>query len=150
MSNQPKSVSWFQLFQLGQHYMKTWPVDKCLTPVFPENRIIGATRFAVRYMPPLAVLTLAWQMAWGGQMSPAVATALFACTLPMQGLWWLGKRSVTPLPPPLLHWFHEVRAKLLDTGQMMASVTGKPTYQSLAEVLRCAFGQLDRTFLNDL
>ncbi len=34
----------------------------------------------------------------GGQLGPAVATALFALSLPMQGLWWLGKRSVTPLP----------------------------------------------------
>lgn len=34
----------------------------------------------------------------GGQFGPAVATALFALSLPMQGLWWLGKRSVTPLP----------------------------------------------------
>lgn len=33
------SVSWFQVLQRGQHYMKTWPADKRLAPVFPENRV---------------------------------------------------------------------------------------------------------------
>ncbi len=55
-------------------------------------------------MPPIAVFTLCWQIALGGQLGPAVATALFALSLPMQGLWWLGKRSVTPLPPAVLNW----------------------------------------------
>ena len=130
--------------------MKTWPNDKRLAPVFPENRVITATRFAVRFMPPLAVFAMAWQIALGGQLGPAVATALFACTLPLQGLWWLGKRSVTPLPPTLLGWFHEVRAKLEQAGQAIAPVEGKPTYQALADVLKRAFKQLDRTFLDDL
>lgn len=150
MANQSESVSWFRLFRLGQHYMKTWPVDKRLAPIFPENRVTRATQFAIRFMPPLAVFTLTWQIALGGQLGPAVATALFACSLPMQGLWWLGKRSVTPLPPSLLHWFHEVRAKLQEAGQALAPVEGKPTYQALADVLKRAFKQLDKTFLDDL
>jgi len=150
MANESGSVGWFGLFQKGQHYMKTWPVDKRLAPVFPENRVTRATRFAIRFMPPLAVFTLTWQIALGGQLGPAVATAIFACSLPMQGLWWLGKRSVTPLPPTLLTWFHDVREKLQDAGQAIAPFEGKPTYQSLADVLKRAFKQLDRTFLDDL
>ncbi len=130
-------TGWFRMFQRGQHYMKTWPNDKRLAPVF-------------RFMPPLAVFTLTWQIAMGGQLGPAVATALFACSLPMQGLWWLGKRSVTPLPPTLLRWFHEVRTKLEAAGQAIAPVEGKPTYQALADLLKRAFKQLDRTFLDDL
>ncbi|KEY44019.1 hypothetical protein FB99_24710 [Pantoea agglomerans] len=118
--------------------------------MFPENRVSSATRFAIRFMPPLAIFTLTWQIAMGGQLGPAVATALFACTLPMQGLWWLGKRSVTPLPPTLLNWFHEVRARLEEAGQATAPVEGKPTYQALADLLKRAFKQLDRTFLDDL
>ncbi|MDU5825570.1 MAG: terminus macrodomain insulation protein YfbV [Mixta calida] len=149
MANE-SSVGWFKTFQLGQHYMKTWPNDKRLAPIFPENRITTATRFAIRFMPPLAVLTLTWQIALGGQLGPAVATALFACSLPMQGLWWLGRRSVTPLPPTLLHWFHEVREKLQQAGQAIAPLEGKPTYQALADLLKRAFRQLDKTFLDDL
>lgn len=144
------SVNWYKIFQRGQDYMKTWPADKRLTPFFPENRMIVATRFAVHYMPAVAVFTLSWQIAMGGQLGPAVATAIFACSLPMQGLWWLGKRSISPLPPTLLHWFHEVRHQLSEAGQAMAPLEGIPTYQMLADVLKRAFKLLDKTFLDDL
>ncbi|AXF76499.1 DUF412 domain-containing protein [Erwinia tracheiphila] len=150
MANESGSDGWFKLFRHGQHYMKTWPADKRLAPVFPENRVMKTTRFAIRYMPPLAVFVMTWQIALGGQPGPAVTTALFACSLPVQGLWWLGKRSVTPLPPALLNWFNTVRDKLLASGMALAPVEGKPTYQSLADVLKRAFKQLDRTFLDDL
>lgn len=144
------SVSWYKIFQRGQDYMKTWPTEKRLAPLFPEHRMITATRFAVRYMPAVAVFTLTWQIALGGQLGPAVATAIFACSLPMQGLWWLGKRSVTPLPPTHLHWFHEVRHQLNEAGQALAPVEGVPTYQMLADVLKRAFKLLDKAFLDDL
>ncbi len=150
MANESGTVGWFRLFQLGQHYMKTWPMEKRLAPVFAENRVIRATRFGIRVMPPLAVFTLCWQIALGGQPGPVVATALFACSLPLQGLWWLGKRSVTPLPPTLLNWFHTVREKLQQAGQAVAPVEGKPDYQALAEVLKRAFSQPDNTFLDDI
>lgn len=101
-------------------------------------------------MPPLAVFTLTWQIALGGQLGPAVATALFACSLPLQGLWWLGRRSVSPLPPTLSEWFHDLRLKLQEAGQALAPIEGKPTYQMLADVLKRAFKQLDKTFLDDL
>lgn len=134
----------------GSITQKTWPLDKRLAPVFIENRIIRATRYAIRIMPPIAIFTLCWQIALGGQLGPAVATALFALSLPMQGLWWLGKRSVTPLPPSILNWFYEVRGKLQEAGQALAPVEGKPDYQALADTLKRAFKQLDKTFLDDL
>src|SRR5690606_39787385 len=98
----------------------------------------------------LAVFTLCWQIALGGQLGPAVATALFALSLPMQGLWWLGKRSVTPLPPSILQWVYDVRGKLQEAGQALAPVEGKPAPQALADTLKRAFEQLDKTFLADL
>ncbi|KHN51935.1 terminus macrodomain insulation protein YfbV [Pectobacterium fontis] len=151
MATKPDSrISWLQLLQRGQHYMKTWPAEKQLAPVFPENRMMRATRFGIRVMPPLAVFTLTWQIALGGQLGPAIATALFACSLPLQGLWWLGRRSVTPLPPTLAQWFHEIRHKLLESGQALAPLEDAPTYQTLADVLKRAFNQLDKTFLDDL
>ncbi|WP_224552208.1 terminus macrodomain insulation protein YfbV [Pectobacterium versatile] len=151
MATKPDSrISWLQLLQRGQHYMKAWPAEKRLAPVFPENRVARATRFGIRIMPPLAVFTLTWQIALGGQLGPAIATALFACSLPLQGLWWLGRRSVTPLPPTLAQWFHEIRHKLLESGQALAPLEEAPTYQALADVLKRAFNQLDKTFLDDL
>ncbi|MQL46565.1 DUF412 family protein [Photorhabdus khanii] len=146
----PASSGWIRKMRLGQQYMKTWPIEKQLAPMFPENRIIKATRFGIRLMPPLAIFTLTWQIALGGQLGPAVATALFACSLPMQGLWWLGKRASTPLPATLLKWFHEIRDKFAEAGIAMVPVRQTPTYQSLAELLKLAFKQLDRSFLDDI
>lgn len=143
-------ISWFSLFGRGQHYAKTWPLDKRLAPVFLENRVIRLTRFAIKVMPPLAIFTLTWQIALGGQLGPAVATALFACSMPLQGLWWLGKRSVTPLPPTTLSWFYEMRDKLQEAGMALTPVEGKPDYQALADTLKRAFKQLDKTFLDDI
>ncbi|AXW88471.1 hypothetical protein AU509_00765 [Lonsdalea britannica] len=149
-TNPTGKAGWFKLLRLGQHYMKTWPADKRLAPVFPENRVVRTTLFAIRFMPPLAVFTLSWQVALGGQLGPVVATALFALSLPMQGLWWLGRRAITPLPPSLLQWFHDIRQRLLDAGLALAPLEEKPTYQMLADVLKRAFKQLDKAFLDDL
>ncbi|MDF7681446.1 terminus macrodomain insulation protein YfbV [Enterobacteriaceae bacterium ESL0689] len=144
------ATGFFSLFRRGQHYAKSWPLDKRLAPVFAENRIIRATVYATRFMPPLAVFTLCWQIALGGSLALAVTTALFALSLPLQGLWWLGKRSVTPLPPSLLNWFYQVRDKLQLAGQALAPVERTPDYQALADTLKRACGQLDKTFLDEL
>ena len=79
-----RPVTFFSLFRRGQHYAKSWPMEKSLAPVFVENRVIRATRYAIRFMPPVAIFTLSWQIALGGQLGPAVATALFALCLPTQ------------------------------------------------------------------
>lgn len=65
-----RSVNFFSLFRRGQHYAKTWPMEKRLAPVFVENRVIRMTRYAIRFMPPVAVFTLCWQIALGGQLGP--------------------------------------------------------------------------------
>ncbi|MGL4858957.1 MAG: terminus macrodomain insulation protein YfbV [Enterobacteriaceae bacterium] len=150
MSHSPAPTGSLRILQKGKKYMQTWPNEKRLAVIFPENRVIQFTRFGIRYMPFLAVFTLTWQIAMGGQLGPAVATALFACSLPMQGLWWLGKRAQTPLPPRLRHWFQEMRDKLLSAGHSLAPQKELPTYQSLAELLKRVFKQFDQTFLDDL
>lgn len=108
------------------------------------------TRYAIRFMPPIAVFTLCWQIALGGQLGPAVATALFALSLPMQGLWWLGKRSVTPLPLLSSTGFMKFAVNCRSLDGVLAPVEGKPDYQALADTLKRAFKQLDKTFLDDL
>ncbi|MBE8214649.1 DUF412 family protein, partial [Leptospira borgpetersenii serovar Ballum] len=45
---------------------------------------------------------------------------------------------------------YEVRTKLQEAGQALAPVEGKPDYQALADTLKRAFKQLDKTFLDDL
>lgn len=150
MTNQPKPIRWYQVFQNGQRYMKCWPKDKRLAVVFPENRMSKATQFAIRFMPAIAVFTLSWQMILGGQLGPALAAALFACSLPMQGLWWLGRRAVTALPVSLAQWLSELRQKLSEAGESVEPLGEPVTYQDLANALQLAFKRLDHTFLDDL
>lgn len=132
--NQSGNVSWIGVLKRGQHYMETWPDEKRLSPVFPEQRIRKAVRFGIRFMPPLAVFTLCWQIALHAQLGPAVASALFACSLPLQGLWWMGKRSMKPLPPALLKWYHALRDKLEQAGQPTAIPQG---HQPISHWLKC-------------
>lgn len=148
LQNSPSGF--FKRFRLGNLYLKTFPMEKKLTPIFPELRMIKATRFGIRYMPPIAIFTLTWQIALGGDLGPAVATALFACSLPMQGLWWLGKRASTPLPASLLSWFYEIREKFVQAWIAMAPVEGQPDYLALAQLLQRAFKQLDKSFMDDI
>lgn len=148
LQNSPSGF--FKRFRLENLYLKTFPMEKKLTPIFPELRMIKATRFGIRYMPPIAIFTLTWQIALGGDLGPAVATALFACSLPMQGLWWLGKRASTPLPASLLSWFYEIREKFVQAGIAMAPVEGQPDYLALAQLLQRAFKQLDKSFMDDI
>ena len=112
MSFQIKPTSWYKMFSLGYRYMKSWPQKKQLTLIFPENRVIYITQFAIRFMPPIAAFTLCWQIALGGNIAIAIATACFACSLPMQGLFWLGRRSRTLLSLPLLAWLDKLNKKL--------------------------------------
>ena len=140
----------FKKFRLGNRYLKTFPMEKKLAPIFPEIRINKAVRFGIRFMPPLAVFTLAWQIALGGQLGPAIATALFACSLPMQGLWWLGKKAATPLPATLLSWFYEIREKFVEAGIATGPIEHQPDYMALADLLKRAFKQLDKSFLEDI
>lgn len=79
-----------------------------------------------------------------------MATGLFACSLPLQGLWCLGKRLVTPLPSALLTWFYEIREKFNQAGIAITPVKGTPTYQALAELLKRDFKQLDRSFIDGI
>lgn len=146
---QPKGF--FRTLQEGQRYMKSWPAkEKGLAAVFPEHRISKVVNFAVRFMPPIAVFTLTWQIALGGDLGPAIATALFACSLPIQGLWWLGRRARTLLPVPLVDWYSSISQQLAQTGHSIEPVEGKLTYQHLADLLKQAFKQMDKTFLDQL
>lgn len=128
-----------------RHGLSTSASRRCLlkTALFVPPAMPSASCRQSPFYPLLA--DSSWRPA-----GPAVATALFALSLPMQGLWWLGKRSVTPLPPSILNWFYEVRGKLQEAGQALAPVEGKPDYQALADTLKRAFKQLDKTFLDDL
>ncbi|PSW83270.1 hypothetical protein CTN03_02215 [Photobacterium angustum] len=139
----------WKYFQDGQHYMSTWPMRKELAAVFPEHRYIKATKFATKVMPAVAAISILTQMVFNNYagMPQAVAIALLALSMPLQGLWWLGKRSQTVLPPSLAKWYSEIHQKIVSEGYAMQPKKSQPRYQELADVLSRAFKQLDRSAL---
>ncbi|SMR98841.1 hypothetical protein VIM7927_00054 [Vibrio mangrovi] len=134
----------------GQKYMDIWPMRKELAPIFPEQRIIKATRFAVKVMPAVAAISVLTQMTFhnSGAMPQAIVIALFAISLPLQGIWWLGNRANTLLPPSLAGWYRELHQKIIETGFALEPIKAKPRYKELALVLNKAFRQLDKSALD--
>lgn len=136
------------MFRDGHDYMKTWPMEKQLYSLFPECRVIAATKFAVSVMPPIAVLSAAAMVnTYGYEFAPqAIAVGAFFISLPMQGLMWLGYRSNQSLPPAIQAWYQEIHAKMRNKGCSVHRLTAKPTYKELASLLKTAFDELDRVF----
>ncbi|MGX9519864.1 terminus macrodomain insulation protein YfbV [Vibrio mediterranei] len=140
-------VSLTQSIKNGQKYMELWPMRKELTPLFPEQRIIKATKFGIKVMPAVAAISVLTQMAFSNvqAMPQSIVIALFAISLPVQGMWWLGNRYNTQLPPALASWYRELHQKIIETGCAMEPVKAKPKYKELAVTLNRAFRQLDRS-----
>lgn len=144
-----RQVGFIHSMKDGQQYMDIWPMRKELNPLFPEARVIKATKFAIKVMPAVAAIAVLTQMAFdnASAMPQAIVVALFAISLPLQGMWWLGNRANTPLPPALAAWYRELHQKVLDSGFALEPIKNKPRYKELASVLNRAFRQLDKTAL---
>jgi uncharacterized protein len=130
--------------QMGQHYLRLWPREKSLAAMFPENRIIAAVEFGMRWLPALAILSLVLQFHFGeASLWPVVVTSvLFMMSLPLQGYYWLGHRAETRLPPSLSRWYSDINEKM---GQ--GRHVQQPRYLELAETLNQAFKKLDRAVI---
>jgi len=135
--------------RVGQKYMDTWPMRKELNLLFPEQRIIKATRFGVKVMPAIAAISVLTQMAFNNyqSMPQAVIIALFAISMPIQGMWWLGNRANTQLPPALAGWYREIYQKIVESGFALEPMKSRPRYKELAQILNRAFRQLDKNAL---
>lgn len=122
--------------QKGHAYLKAWPMVKELGAIFPEYRVISATKLGVKMMPPIAILTLFLpiMMQRIEFLPQAVFMALLFFLMPLQGFLWLGVRSEKPLPYSLVSWYLEIKQKLEEQGYFVAQA--KPlTYQHLAVLL---------------
>ncbi|GLO60370.1 UPF0208 membrane protein [Vibrio sp. MACH09] len=133
----------------GQKYMDIWPMRKELSPIFPEQRIIKATRFGIKVMPAVAAISVLVQMSFQNMqaMPQAIVIAIFAISMPLQGMWWLGNRANTNLPPALAGWYRELHQKIVETGFALEPIKAKPRYKELAVILNRAFRQLDKNAL---
>ena len=136
----------------GNAYLHIWPKERALAVIFPEYRIISATRLGLLSMPGLVTLSVLVQFQFG---SPAlwpsvVASVLFMASLPMQGLYWLGKRADTLLPPSLATWYRKLHEKMVMAGAPITEPVARPRYFELGEALNLAFKQLDKSFIQEL
>ena len=134
--------SFFSTLKRGQIYLQTWPLEAKLGIIFPENRIIKATKFAQKFMPFAKTDLTA--------LAIAILTALCALVMPLQGLYWLGKRAKSPLEPQSSQWFYEISERLRKQHESLPTVQDKPTYQHLAEVLQKAQQKLDKAFWQEI
>jgi Uncharacterized protein conserved in bacteria len=127
----------FKLLKDGQHYASIWP-RHAVVAAMTETRVVPAVQFTARWMPALAVINLAVQWQWQGQLlvPQALVTSLFLLSLPFQGWYWLGRRANTKLDPRLRHWYGDLAKKL------KVQPHAQPTYMHLAKILRKALQEL--------
>lgn len=136
------------LFREGQEYSQTWPVKRELYALFPECRVISATRLASRVMPPLAILSAAMHINFFGMdyLPQALTIAFFFISLPLQGLLWLGFRANQTLPPSTQSWYRDIHQKMQSQGCQLQAAKSRPRYKELAVLLKTAFDEMDRAF----
>lgn len=143
----------FHTLKEGQKYADTWVLKPKLGSIFPENRIIKSTKFAQILMPFVAVFAVVWQQfsSKGNEIAfaAAVLTAIFALTIPLQGLYWLGKRSSQRLPPQSAVKFQQIFEQLQQKNVVMQKVE-HPTYFDLALLLKKAELHLSEDFWEEL
>ncbi len=141
-----------QIIRQGQDYMQSWPMQKQLYGLFPECRIIAATKFGFKIMPALAVITVAVQLHFMGtsQLPQALTLGVFFLSLPIQGLLWLGFRSQKVLPPAIRYWYKEIHLKMQQQGCALEHPKHQPRFQELASLLKTAFSELDKAFTKHL
>lgn len=126
-----------KLIQNGQNYMRICPKDKRLSMTFPEIKLIKLTQYAIRFMPPLSIAIFIWQYYMHAELATCVITSLFALSLPVQGVLWLGKRAKSALPLNLLDWFNQLRFHLINNN-IIANKPVKPTFIELMQLLNLA------------
>lgn len=145
----------FTTIQKGQHYLKTYPNIPQLNIIFPDLRIISATKFAVKFMPFLAVFAVFWQQLYAKDLPYAFAlamiTALIAITLPLQGFYYLGKRAITPLPHTTRNWYIRI-ANELNSRNLPTIIPQESnlTYQDLNDLLNKAEKHLPKDYWEEI
>lgn len=143
----------YSTLQAGQRYLNTFPNQKKLGLFMPDYRLIRLVKFASRFMPAFACFALIWQYFFydpeQSVLANALITALFALSIPFQGLFWLGRRAKSPLPLSLLPWYEELRQKLISERHNIADQT-VPSYQDFANLLQLAEKTWGQSYFDEL
>lgn len=131
----------YDTLQAGQRYLQTLPNQKKLGLFMPDYRLIRLVKFAYRFMPAFACFAMVWQYCFSdpyqSTLANAILTTLFALSIPLQGLFWLGRRAKMPLTLSHLKWYEELRQKLI-SEQVNVGEQAVPSYQDFANLLQLA------------
>lgn len=139
----------YTTLRAGREYSKQWPAKAELNGLFVENKVILLTSVAWRYLPALALVCAAVQLSYLGlaHLPQIITMLLFLAALPLQGWYWLGVRSATPLPPSIAAWYQHISQQMQQHGIQLAPVSQPGSYKDLALLLQKAYQQLDKTFI---
>lgn len=129
-----------KIFKSGQTYMSICPQDRELAYSFPELKIINYIKTATKFLPPLIVGLIVWQYYMNAQIAVTSITILFALSLPIQGIFWLGKRSQSPLPLNLVDCYNHIRTQLISKNVLANSKKNdnKLTFEDFMNLLNLA------------
>ena len=141
----------FEIVRQGDFYLKNWPRQKTLNSLFLDSKVAFYTRLSIKSTPIFVILiimlnvNLPYVFDW-----PATATlVIFLMGLPVQGLYWLGKRSTSLLPNQLLPWYMAIEKTLNKSVTEDGVMAKRPRYLDLAILLKNAFKRGGDNFLQN-
>ncbi|WP_372881202.1 terminus macrodomain insulation protein YfbV [Psychromonas sp.] len=141
----------FNVIREGERYLKVWPQKNTLNCLFIDSKVTLYTRLAIKITPAFIILSIGLSIAFPALFDPVASAtfALFLLGLPVQGLYWLGKRSQKRLPNKLLPWFMAIKTKLSVQSRAQNELLHHPCYFELALLLEKAFKLGGDDFLRD-
>jgi uncharacterized membrane protein YfbV (UPF0208 family) len=131
----------FDVIKQGDKYLQSWPKQRVLNCLFVDSKVAFYTRMSIKVMPAFIFLIITLNIILPSLFSwPTTLTfILFLLGLPVQGLYWLGKRSQELLPNKLLPWYTAIQEKLNGNRNKQAVIQHRPSYWDLALLLKNAF-----------
>ncbi|MEI6896159.1 MAG: terminus macrodomain insulation protein YfbV [Psychromonas sp.] len=141
----------FEIVRQGDFYLKAWPKQKTLNCLFVDSKVAFYTRLSIKCTPVFVILIMALNVMFPHLLNwPATATlVVFLMGLPIQGLYWLGKRSTAFLPNKLLPWYIAIEKTLNTSAEKESIMTKRPCYLDLALLLKNAFKRGGDNFLQN-
>lgn len=141
----------FDVVRQGDFYLKNWPQQKTLNSLFIDSKIAFYTRLSIKLAPAFVIFIMMLNITFPASFNwPTTATlVLFLVGLPVQGLYWLGKRSSSLLPNQLLPWYLAIEKTLNSSITADTVMAKRPRYLDLALLLKNAFKRGGDNFLQN-
>jgi uncharacterized membrane protein YfbV (UPF0208 family) len=141
----------FDIVRQGDFYLKSWPQQKTLNCLFIDSKIAFYTRLSIKCIPIFIILIMSLNLYFPELLNwPTTATlVVFLMGLPIQGLYWLGKRSHSFLPNKLLPWYLAIEKTLNNRVEKDTIMAIRPCYLDLALLLKNAFKRGGDNFLQN-